>query len=84
MTQMIIAGKQKQAHRQQTWGCQEGEGEGRIGHLGIADASVYGTDKKQDPTVQYREVYSVSCGKPECKGMWKNMYNWAIWLYNRN
>ena len=41
MTQMNISTKQKQTHRrrEQTCGCQAGEGEGWIGSLGLADAN---------------------------------------------
>ena len=42
--------------REQTCGCQgEGEvGEGRIGSLGLADATPYKMDKQQGPTVERR------------------------------
>ena len=39
--------------------------EGRNGSLGLAEANyVYGMDKLQGPTVQHRELYSISCDKP--------------------
>ena len=40
-------------------------GEGRIGSLGLADANfTYRMDKQQGPTVEQRELYSISCDKP--------------------
>ena len=61
-----ISGKQKQAHRQRTdlgfpmdWGGKDWEFGMSRGKL------VYrGWMKKQDPTVQHRELYSLSCAKP--------------------
>ena len=43
MTQVNLSMKQKQAHREQTCGCQGGKGvgEGWIGSLGLADANYY-------------------------------------------
>ena len=40
--------------------------EGRIGSLGLTDekASIYRMDKQQGPTVEHRELYSISCDKP--------------------
>ena len=63
---MNLSTKQKQTHkhREQICGCQGGGGvwEGWTGSLGLSDAKR--TDKKQGPTVQHREQYSVSCDKP--------------------
>ena len=73
MTQMNLSMKQKQTHRQgeQTCGCQWRGGRRRgweVGSLGLADASyIYRTNKQQGPTVQHRELYSVSCDTPEWK-----------------
>ena len=43
MTQMNISVKQTHRHREQTCGCQGGEGvrEGRISSLGLSDANYY-------------------------------------------
>ena len=45
----------------------KGEGWGRDG-VGVCgqkmQASIYKMDKQQSPTVQHRELYSVSCDKP--------------------
>ena len=64
---MNTSKKQKQTHRhkEQTYGCQGGEG--REG-LGVWDQQmqtiIYRMDKQQGPTVQHRELYStISCGK---------------------
>ena len=64
----ICIQKQKQTHRhrKQTYGYQRGKGVGRD-KLGVWDqqiqTSVYKIDK-QGPTVQHRELYSISCNKP--------------------
>ena len=66
---MNISTKQKQTHRhrEQTCGCQGGGGWEREG-LGVWDQQmqtiIYRTDKQQSPTVQHRELYSISCDKP--------------------
>ena len=45
-------------------------GEGRIGSLGLADANfTYRMDKQQGPTVEHRELYSISCDKPSWKSI---------------
>ena len=67
--------KQKQIHRyrEHTCGCQGGGGwEGWTGSFGLTDIQVqflkiepiYKIGKQQGPTVQHRELYSVSCNKP--------------------
>ena len=39
---MNLSTKQKQTHREQTYGCQrQGVGEGQIGSLGIVDTNYY-------------------------------------------
>ena len=62
--------KQTHRHREQTCGCQGGEGWGREG-LGVWDQQmqtvIYRMDKQQGPTVQHRELYSMSCDKPQWK-----------------
>ena len=63
---MNLSMKQKQAHRhrEQTCGCQSG---GRD-ELGFWDqqmqTTIYRMDKQQGPSVQHRELYSISCDKP--------------------
>ena len=58
--------KQNQGHREQTGGRQGGGGWERVG-LRVWDqhmqAGIYRMDK-QGPTVQHRELYSISCDKP--------------------
>ena len=76
---MNISTKQKQnhRHRQQTCGCQGGGEmeEGRTGSLGLAEANYYiRMDKQQGPTVQHRELYSVSYDKPQWKRLSKRVY----------
>ena len=65
---MNISIQQKQIHRyrEQTYGWEEGHGEEKVGSLGLADTNyyIYGMDKQQGPTVQHRELYSISCDKP--------------------
>ena len=64
---MDLFTKQKQIHKEQTGGCQGGEGWGRDG-LGVwgqrMQTIIYRMDKQQGPTVQHRELYSISCDKP--------------------
>ena len=52
---------------EQTCGCQGRGGSGRDG-LGVwgqqMQTSIYRMDKKQGPTVEHRELYSISCNKP--------------------
>ena len=68
MTQMNLSmkEKQKQGHREQTGGCQGGGGWERD-VLGVWDQQIqtiiYRMDK-QGPTVQCRELYSISYDKP--------------------
>ena len=76
---MNISMKQKQTHRhrEQTCGCQGGGG--REDKLGVWDqqiqTTIYKVDKRQGPTVQHRELYSISrseerrVGK-ECRSRW--------------
>ena len=58
--------KQNQGHTEETGGCQGGEG-GRVG-WGVWDqqmqTGIYRMDKQQGPTVEHRELYSISCDKP--------------------
>ena len=68
MTQVNLSTKQKQAHshREQTCGFQGGKGWERDG-VGVWDFQMqtimYRMDKQQGPTVQHRELYSISCNK---------------------
>ena len=61
--------KQKKTHRyrEQTCGCQGGGGWGRDG-VGVwgqqMQTIIYRMDEQQGPTVQHRELYSISCDKP--------------------
>ena len=70
--QMNLSVKQKQTQRckEQICGCQ-GRGEeweGRTGSLGLADANfINRMYKQQGPSVQHRELYSISCDKPNGK-----------------
>ena len=58
--------KQTHRHREQTCGCQ-GVG-GREEGLGVWDQQmqtiIYRMDEQQGPTVEHRELYSISCDKP--------------------
>ena len=59
--------KQTQGHRGQTCGCQGGRGWVRdgLGDWGQQMPTIiYKTDKPQGPTVQHRELYSISRDKP--------------------
>ena len=66
---MNISTKRKQTHRYigQTGDYQGGGGWGREG-LGVWDQQIqtitYIMDKQQGPTVEHRELYSISCDKP--------------------
>ena len=52
-------------------GCQGRVGEGWTGGLGLAGETItYRMDKWQGPTVQHREVYSISLDKP----YWKRIF----------
>ena len=71
MRQMNLSTKQKtQMHREQTGGCQEGGGWERDG-FGVwgqqMQTTIQRMDKQQGPTEQHRELYSISCDKPEWK-----------------
>ena len=66
---MNLSMKQKQTHRhrEQTCGCQEGgvwERDGVGGWGQQLQTSTYRMDKQQGPTVEHRELYSISCDKP--------------------
>ena len=66
---MNLSMKQKQTHRhkEKSCGCQGGKGlgEGQTGSLGLVDENYNNRlDKQQGPTVQNRELYSISCDKP--------------------
>ena len=65
---MNLSMKQKQTHRhrEQTCGCQWGGGvwERMEWEFGGQQTSIYKMDKHQGPTVQHRELYSLSCDKP--------------------
>ena len=60
---MNLSMKQKQTHkhREETCGCQGGEREG----LGVwgqqTETSIYGIDQQQEPTIQHKELYTISC-----------------------
>ena len=66
---MNLSTKQKQTprHRKQTV-VAKGEGEWGKDGVGVWDQQkqtiTYRMDKQQGPTVQHRELYSLSCGKP--------------------
>ena len=59
--------KQTHRHREQTSGCQGGGGWRREG-LGAWDQQMqtitYRMNEQKGPTVEYRELYSLSCDKP--------------------
>ena len=65
---MNLFTKQKQTHRhrKQTYGYQRGKVGGN--KLGVWDqqiqTTIYKIEKQQGPTVQHRELYSISCDKP--------------------
>ena len=58
--------KQNQGHGEQTGGCQGGGGWERVG-WGVwnqqMQTGVYRMDRQQGPTVQHRELYSISYHK---------------------
>ena len=59
--------KQNQGHREQTCGCQGGGGWERVvGGFGDQQmqTGIYRIDKQQGPTVQHRELCSISSDKP--------------------
>ena len=53
-------------HREQTFGCQEGNGfgEGWSGRLAFTEAAFLCRMDKQVPTVWHKGLYSISCDKP--------------------
>ena len=71
---MNLSTKQKQTHRHKE-GLVVAKGEGRWGRDGVGvwdlqiQTSINRMDKQQGPTVEHRELYSVSCDKP----YWKRM-----------
>ena len=83
---MNLSMKQKQTHRhrEQTCDCQGGGWLGREG-LGVQDQQmqtiIYRMDKQQGPTVQHRELYSISCDKPY-KKYEKKYEKECIYMYN--
>ena len=67
---MNLSIKQKETHREQAGGCHRGGevGEGWNRSLALVDATIiYRMDKQQGPTVQHKELYSISCDKPQWK-----------------
>ena len=64
---LSVKQKQNQGHREQTGGCQGGRGLERVG-VGVWDqqmqTGIHRMDKQEGPTVQHRELYSISCDKP--------------------
>ena len=72
---MSISTKQKQTHRYREWicCCQGGGGwGGKDWEFGISKCNLlYRMDKKQSPTVQHGELYSISCCKPQWKRIGK-------------
>ena len=64
---MNLSMKQAHRHREQTCGCQGGGGWEKDG-LGVwgqqMQTIIYRMDKQQRPTVEHRELYSISCDKP--------------------
>ena len=68
MTQANLFTKQKETHRprKQIYGYQRGNG--RRDKLRVGDwqtpTTIYKIEKQQGPTVQHRELYSISCNKP--------------------
>ena len=80
--------RNKKTQREQTCGCQRGGGVGED-ELGFTDVNYwFRMDKGQGPTVQHRELYTVSCSNLSWKRIWKAMhvymYNWITLLYIRN
>ena len=79
MTQINLFIQQKwtQRNREQTYGCQEGSKYGTDG-LEVRDQEtktiIYRMDKQQDSIVYHRELYSVSCDKPQRKNTEKNVH----------
>ena len=65
--------KQTHRHREQTCGCQ-GVGVGE--DLGAKNINLF-ILKKQGPTIQHREPYSISYDKPQ----WKRMFKKGMYIY---
>ena len=64
-SELIMKQKQTHRHREQTCGCQGGgcwEGDGVEVWDWQMQTTIYRMDKQQGPTVQHRELYSISCG----------------------
>ena len=59
---MNVSMKQKQTHRHRQQ--EEGGGRGKDGEFGISRCKLVYRMGKQGRTVQHREPYSISCGKP--------------------
>ena len=61
------------------------KGEGSRDKLGDWDwnilTSIYKTDNQQGPTVEHRELYSISCNNLSWKRIWQRIY---IYTYTRN
>ena len=51
-----------------------GDGGGMAGSLGLADTNSYPQNHQQGPTLQHRELYSISCDKPSWKSLFKSIY----------
>ena len=63
----ITKQKKTHRHRKHTW-LPKGKGGGERDKLGVWDQQIHNTaykiDKQQGPTVQHRELYSISGNKP--------------------
>ena len=59
---------ENQRHREQTGGLPRGRGGWEKGGVGVwgqqMQTGIHRMDKQQGPTVQQRELYSISCDKP--------------------
>ena len=57
----------------------------KISSLGWIICTIHEIDKQQGPTIQHRELYSISYDKRQWKRMWKKiyMYNWITLLYTQ-
>ena len=62
---LLIKQKQTHRHRKQTYGYQrEKEGRDKLSVWNQqTQTTIYKTDKQQGPTVQHRELDSISCNK---------------------
>ena len=77
MAEMHLSMKPTHRRKEQTCGCQGGGWQGRdgVGDCGWEMQTIIPRmDKQQDPTVQHRELYSISCDKPSWKSILKRMY----------